>query len=111
MALGVSVQPDRLKQILRDAGYRAGRCDAAARGVRMGYAAPRRSPFQPPSAVAPPAQSPSSDQANRLQISRNGSNNGGGGIRTLVGAKRPETVFETAAFNRSATPPRGTLQG
>jgi hypothetical protein len=33
--------------------------------------------------------------------------NGGGGIRTLVGAKSPETVFETAAFNRSATPPSG----
>jgi hypothetical protein len=31
--------------------------------------------------------------------------NGGGGIRTLVGGKSPETVFETAAFNRSATPP------
>jgi hypothetical protein len=31
--------------------------------------------------------------------------NGGGGIRTLVGGKPPETVFETAAFNRSATPP------
>ncbi len=33
------------------------------------------------------------------------SQNGGGGIRTLVGGKPPETVFETAAFNRSATPP------
>jgi hypothetical protein len=33
--------------------------------------------------------------------------NGGGGIRTLVGPIRPETVFETAAFNRSATPPGG----
>jgi steroid delta-isomerase-like uncharacterized protein len=32
---------------------------------------------------------------------------GGGGIRTLVGPKWPETVFETAAFNRSATPPSG----
>ncbi len=32
-------------------------------------------------------------------------NNGGGGIRTLVGGISPETVFETAAFNRSATPP------
>ena len=31
--------------------------------------------------------------------------NGGGGIRTLVGGNSPETVFETAAFNRSATPP------
>ena len=31
---------------------------------------------------------------------------GGGGIRTLVGPKWPETVFETAAFNHSATPPR-----
>jgi pimeloyl-ACP methyl ester carboxylesterase len=30
---------------------------------------------------------------------------GGGGIRTLVRPIRPETVFETAAFNRSATPP------
>src|SRR5438876_8803428 len=33
------------------------------------------------------------------------SQNGGGGIRTLVRGKPPETVFETAAFNRSATPP------
>jgi SAM-dependent methyltransferase len=32
---------------------------------------------------------------------------GGGGIRTLVGPKWPETVFETAAFNHSATPPKG----
>ena len=39
------------------------------------------------------------------QISRK---NGGGGIRTLVRGKPPETVFETAAFNRSATPPGGT---
>ena len=30
---------------------------------------------------------------------------GGGGIRTLDGPNRPITVFETAAFNRSATPP------
>src|SRR5262245_9253418 len=37
--------------------------------------------------------------------------NGGGGIRTLVRGKPPETVFETAAFNRSATPPGGTDQG
>src|SRR2546428_11129579 len=33
------------------------------------------------------------------------SQNGGGGIRTLVRGKPPETVCETAAFNRSATPP------
>ena len=33
------------------------------------------------------------------------SQSGGGGIRTLVGGISPETVFETAAFNRSATPP------
>ena len=31
---------------------------------------------------------------------------GRGGIRTPVGGKPPETVFETAAFNRSATLPR-----
>jgi hypothetical protein len=36
---------------------------------------------------------------------------GGGGIRTLVGGISPETVFETAAFNRSATPPGETRQG
>ncbi len=30
---------------------------------------------------------------------------GGGGIRTLVTGIAGETVFETAAFNRSATPP------
>src|SRR3954466_6159929 len=30
---------------------------------------------------------------------------GGGGIRTLVRGLTPETVFETAAFNHSATPP------
>jgi hypothetical protein len=36
---------------------------------------------------------------------------GGGGIRTLVGPKWPETVFETAAFNHSATPPRWRVQG
>ncbi len=30
---------------------------------------------------------------------------GGGGIRTLDGPIRPITVFETAAFNHSATPP------
>src|SRR5579875_1884257 len=34
---------------------------------------------------------------------------GGGGIRTLVGGISPETVFETAAFNRSATPPGARL--
>src|SRR3954449_5330160 len=31
---------------------------------------------------------------------------GGGGIRTLVRGLTPETVFETAAFNHSATPPK-----
>jgi len=36
---------------------------------------------------------------------------GGGGIRTLVGGEPPETVFETAAFNRSATPPGPRLRG
>ena len=36
--------------------------------------------------------------------------NGGGGIRTLVGGISPETVFETAAFNRSATPPGDTAR-
>ena len=30
---------------------------------------------------------------------------GGGGIRTLVTRVTGETVFETAAFNHSATPP------
>jgi hypothetical protein len=30
---------------------------------------------------------------------------GGGGIRTLEGPRWPLTVFKTAAFNRSATPP------
>ena len=34
-------------------------------------------------------------------------NGGGGGIRTLVTGSTGETVFETAAFNHSATPPRG----
>ena len=32
---------------------------------------------------------------------------GGGGIRTLVTGVTGETVFETAAFNHSATPPQG----
>ena len=32
---------------------------------------------------------------------------GGGGIRTLVTGVSGETVFETAAFNHSATPPQG----
>ena len=32
---------------------------------------------------------------------------GGGGIRTLVTGVAGETVFETAAFNHSATPPLG----
>ena len=32
---------------------------------------------------------------------------GGGGIRTLVTRVTGETVFETAAFNHSATPPHG----
>ena len=32
---------------------------------------------------------------------------GGGGIRTLVTRVTGKTVFETAAFNHSATPPRG----
>jgi hypothetical protein len=36
-----------------------------------------------------------------------GSASGGGGIRTLDGRKPPITVFETAAFNHSATPPGG----
>lgn len=35
------------------------------------------------------------------------SNGGGGGIRTLVTGSTGETVFETAAFNHSATPPQG----
>jgi hypothetical protein len=34
---------------------------------------------------------------------------GGGGIRTLVGGISPEMVFETTAFNRSATPPGGLV--
>ena len=34
-------------------------------------------------------------------------NGGGGGIRTLVTGSTGETVFETAAFNHSATPPQG----
>src|SRR3954468_13898050 len=34
---------------------------------------------------------------------------GGGGIRTLVRGLTPETVFETAAFNHSATPPRAGI--
>ena len=33
-------------------------------------------------------------------------NGGGGGIRTLVTGSTGETVFETAAFNHSATPPQ-----
>ena len=36
---------------------------------------------------------------------------GGGEIRTLGTPIRRTTVFETAAFNRSATPPRATPQG
>ena len=32
---------------------------------------------------------------------------GGGGIRTLVTRVAGKTVFETAAFNHSATPPHG----
>ena len=35
----------------------------------------------------------------------NSCKSGGGGIRTLVRGLTPETVFETAAFNHSATPP------
>ena len=35
------------------------------------------------------------------------STGGGGGIRTLVTRVAGKTVFETAAFNHSATPPRG----
>ncbi len=48
----------------------------------------------------------SSSQAK--QVSNNDpiqAKNGGGGIRTRVGGVTPETVFKTAAFNRSATPP------
>ena len=36
-----------------------------------------------------------------------GIHGGGGGIRTLVTRITGKTVFETAAFNHSATPPRG----
>jgi hypothetical protein len=36
--------------------------------------------------------------------------NGGGGIRTLEGPKWPLTVFKTAAFNRSATPPGSSFE-
>lgn len=36
---------------------------------------------------------------------------GGGGIRTLVTGVAGETVFETAAFNHSATPPQGAGPG
>jgi hypothetical protein len=36
---------------------------------------------------------------------KSGSTNGGGEIRTLGTPIRRTTVFETAAFNRSATPP------
>lgn len=38
-------------------------------------------------------------------------NGGGGGIRTLVTGSTGETVFETAAFNHSATPPHGAPCG
>ena len=37
-------------------------------------------------------------------------NGGGGGIRTLV-TLAGQTVFETAAFNHSATPPHGVKNG
>jgi hypothetical protein len=36
---------------------------------------------------------------------------GGGEIRTLVGGETPKMVFETTAFNRSATPPGRRPQG
>ena len=46
----------------------------------------------------------------RLEDSKPGSQEitgGGGGIRTLVTGVAGKTVFETAAFNHSATPPHG----
>ena len=39
------------------------------------------------------------------QLAGSGSMSGGGGIRTLETPNRRLTVFETAAFNHSATPP------
>ena len=39
-----------------------------------------------------------------------GANGGGAGIRTLVTGFTGKTVFETAAFNRSATPPQGDME-
>ena len=37
-------------------------------------------------------------------------NGGEAGIRTLVTGFTGKTVFETAAFNRSATSPRGVIE-
>ncbi len=54
-----------------------------------------------------PTERPTTLEEMNLPGARSGCISGGGGIRTLDGPKRPITVFETAAFNHSATPPDG----
>jgi transposase InsO family protein len=68
------------------------------------YYAPSRST---PAATTSPSTKPKSLHnvpRHPSRMSRD-TTDGGGGIRTLVGGLTPEMVFETTAFNRSATPP------
>ena len=58
-----------------------------------------------PSRVRIPAALPNTKKAPSLGLSFE--TGGGGGIRTLVTRVTGKTVFETAAFNHSATPPHG----
>ena len=58
-----------------------------------------------------PQEASAEKQFRRLASRRNESSGGGGGIRTLVTRITGKTVFETAAFNHSATPPRGVKSG
>jgi hypothetical protein len=100
----VNLMRYRLEQ---DLGYRWTYRSRVAIGAR-----PVRASWRPKRAVSSGLQrmtnrlaSPLCKRETARKWAVSGLQSGGGGIRTLDGPKRPITVFETAAFNHSATPP------
>jgi hypothetical protein len=107
MAIEVELTPKAPRRLDRIVRSRAGAM-ITARGAR-----PVRASRRPRSAVSRGLggrrigrRTPSHQRETARKRAVLGLSSGGGGIRTLDGPKRPITVFETAAFNHSATPPR-----